>query len=155
MKATGPVSVCLSSSCIPVCLSVCLSLDPSSLLGNPSRSPLCAAAAAAAASQVIDSIVWAFRHTERNVAETGLNLLLEMLVSFQKSEFATQFHQTYYMQLVQEIFAVMTGAGPACPFFSICGTSRKNSSAPLSSDETFPLLALVTSQKNTSSSFPE
>jgi exportin-1 len=60
--------------------------------------------------QVIDSIVWAFRHTERNVAETGLNLLLEMLVSFQKSEFATQFHQTYFMQLVQEIFAVMTGA---------------------------------------------
>lgn len=57
---------------------------------------------------VIDSIVWAFRHTERNVAETGLNLLLEMLVSFQKSEFATQFHQTYFMQLVQEIFAVMT-----------------------------------------------
>lgn len=64
--------------------------------------------------QVIDSIVWAFRHTERNVAETGLNLLLEMLVSFQKSEFATQFHQTYYMQLVQEIFAVMTG-GPLFP----------------------------------------
>ena len=28
---------------------------------------------------VIDSIVWAFRHTERNVAEMGLNLLLEML----------------------------------------------------------------------------
>ncbi len=25
---------------------------------------------------VIDSIVWAFRHTERNVAETGLNLLM-------------------------------------------------------------------------------
>lgn len=24
---------------------------------------------------IIDSIVWAFRHTERNVAETGLNLL--------------------------------------------------------------------------------
>lgn len=24
---------------------------------------------------VVDSIVWAFRHTERNVAETGLNLL--------------------------------------------------------------------------------
>mmetsp|Transcript_13459 Transcript_13459/g.38211 ORF Transcript_13459/g.38211 Transcript_13459/m.38211 type:complete len:1071 (+) Transcript_13459:123-3335(+) len=57
---------------------------------------------------VIDSIIWAFRHTERNVAETGLNLLLEMLQNFQRSEFATQFHQTYYMQLVQEIFAVMT-----------------------------------------------
>lgn len=34
---------------------------------------------------VMDSIVWAFRHTERNVAETGLNLLLEMLGNFQVS----------------------------------------------------------------------
>lgn len=32
---------------------------------------------------VMDSIIWAFRHTERNVAETGLNLLLEMLTNFQ------------------------------------------------------------------------
>jgi exportin-1 len=57
---------------------------------------------------VMDSIVWAFRHTERNVAETGLNLLMEMLQKFQESEFATSFHQTYYLQLMQEIFAVMT-----------------------------------------------
>ncbi|BDA47056.1 Exportin-1 [Coccomyxa sp. Obi] len=57
---------------------------------------------------VIDSIVWAFRHTERNVADTGLNLLLELLVMFSRSDYATQFHQTYYLQLVQEIFAVMT-----------------------------------------------
>jgi exportin-1 len=32
---------------------------------------------------VMDSIMWAFRHTERNIAETGLNLLLEMLKKFQ------------------------------------------------------------------------
>ena len=31
----------------------------------------------------MDSIIWAFRHTERNIAETGLNLLLEMLKKFQ------------------------------------------------------------------------
>lgn len=31
----------------------------------------------------MDSIIWAFRHTERNVAETGLNLLLDMLTNFQ------------------------------------------------------------------------
>ena len=61
---------------------------------------------------VIDSIVWAFRHTERNVADTGLCLLLELLTMFERSDFATQFHQTYYLQLVQEIFAVMTGALP-------------------------------------------
>ena len=60
---------------------------------------------------VIDSIVWAFRHTERNIADTGLNLLYEMLLMFGGSEVATQFHQTYYLQLMQEIFAVMTGEG--------------------------------------------
>eukprot|EP00879_Flechtneria_rotunda_P028493 GHRR01030614.1.p1 GENE.GHRR01030614.1~~GHRR01030614.1.p1 ORF type:complete len:828 (+),score=284.83 GHRR01030614.1:400-2883(+) len=57
---------------------------------------------------LIDSIIWAFRHTERNVAETGLLLLEDMLKSFATSEFATQFHQTYYTQLMREVFAVMT-----------------------------------------------
>ncbi|KAL6961371.1 Exportin-1, partial [Sarracenia purpurea var. burkii] len=36
---------------------------------------------------VMDSIIWAFRHTERNIAETGLNLLLEMLKNFQACTF--------------------------------------------------------------------
>lgn len=58
---------------------------------------------------VIDSIIWAFRHTERNVADTGLNLLLEMLAMFDTSNMATHFYQTYYMPLTREIFAVMTG----------------------------------------------
>nr|QEL13144.1 XPO1a [Nicotiana benthamiana] len=57
---------------------------------------------------VMDSIVWAFRHTERNIAETGLNLLLEMLKNFQVSEFANQFYRTYYLTIEQEIFAVLT-----------------------------------------------
>lgn len=57
---------------------------------------------------VIDSIVWAIRHTERNVAETGLNLLMDMLVKFEGSNYAVSFHQTYYVQLVSEIFSVMT-----------------------------------------------
>ncbi|KAL6962235.1 hypothetical protein U1Q18_037191 [Sarracenia purpurea var. burkii] len=35
----------------------------------------------------MDSIIWAFRHTERNIAETGLNLLLEMLKNFQACTF--------------------------------------------------------------------
>jgi exportin-1 len=56
----------------------------------------------------MDSIIWAFRHTERNVAETGLNLLLDMLTNFQASEFCNQFHQTYFLTIEQEIFAVLT-----------------------------------------------
>lgn len=57
---------------------------------------------------VMDSIIWAFRHTERNIAETGLNLLLEMLKNFQISEFCNQFHQSYFLTIEQEIFAVLT-----------------------------------------------
>ncbi|KAL0340898.1 UNVERIFIED_CONTAM: protein EXPORTIN 1A [Sesamum radiatum] len=54
------------------------------------------------------SIIWAFRHTERNIAETGLNLLLEMLKNFQASEFCNQFYRTYFLTIEQEIFAVLT-----------------------------------------------
>nr|XP_043615011.1 protein EXPORTIN 1A [Erigeron canadensis] len=57
---------------------------------------------------VMDSVMWAFRHTERNIAETGLNLLLEMLKNFQNSEFCNQFYRSYYVLIVQEIFAVLT-----------------------------------------------
>ncbi|KAL0691952.1 hypothetical protein Bca4012_091632 [Brassica carinata] len=57
---------------------------------------------------VMDSVIWAFRHTERNIAETGLNLLLELLKKFQKSDFSNQFYRTYFMQIEQEIFAVLT-----------------------------------------------
>ncbi|KAF8079528.1 hypothetical protein N665_1021s0023 [Sinapis alba] len=57
---------------------------------------------------VMDSIIWAFRHTERNIAETGLNLLLEMLKNFQKSAFCNQFFRSYFIQIEQEIFAVLT-----------------------------------------------
>ncbi|XP_051137999.1 protein EXPORTIN 1A isoform X4 [Andrographis paniculata] len=57
---------------------------------------------------VMDSIIWAFRHTERNIAETGLNLLLEMLKNFQTSEFCNQFYRTYFLTIEQEIFAVLT-----------------------------------------------
>ena len=46
---------------------------------------------------------------QRNIADTGLNLLLQICESFEHSAFATQFYQAYYLQLMQEIFAVMTG----------------------------------------------
>ncbi|XP_078175764.1 protein EXPORTIN 1A-like [Carex rostrata] len=57
---------------------------------------------------VMDSINWAYRHTERNIAETGLSLLLELLKNFQMSEFCNQFYRTYFLNIEQEIFAVLT-----------------------------------------------
>lgn len=34
---------------------------------------------------IIDSVVWAFKHTMRNIAETGLNILLEMWENIDKA----------------------------------------------------------------------
>ncbi|XP_047093851.1 protein EXPORTIN 1A-like isoform X2 [Lolium rigidum] len=56
---------------------------------------------------LIDSISWAIRRTERNIAETGLSLLLEILKNFQTSAFQNQFYKTYFLSLEQEIFSVM------------------------------------------------
>ena len=44
---------------------------------------------------LIDSIVWAFRHTERNVAETGLQLLADMLNRFMQV-FSPHMSTTFY-----------------------------------------------------------
>ncbi|XP_066392868.1 protein EXPORTIN 1A-like, partial [Miscanthus floridulus] len=56
---------------------------------------------------VIDSINWAFRHTERNIAKTGLSLLLDIFKKIQASGFQKQFYKTYFFTIEQEIFAVL------------------------------------------------
>lgn len=58
---------------------------------------------------LIDSIVWAFRHTERNVADTGLQLLSDLLNRFVlEQDLMGPFFQAYYLRLMQEILAVLT-----------------------------------------------
>eukprot|EP01137_Pigoraptor_chileana_P009639 Opistho-2@3850 len=59
---------------------------------------------------VIDSIVWAFRHTMRNVAETGLVVLYELLQNVNQGDvtIAQMFFQTYLLQVMQHMFAVLT-----------------------------------------------
>lgn len=42
-------------------------------------------------------------------------------MSFETSDFATQFYQAYHLQLLQEVFAVMTGNDlPSCPACCAC-----------------------------------
>jgi exportin-1 len=59
---------------------------------------------------VIDSIVWAFKHTERQISETGLNILLELLENIRASgsEVSGAFYKTYFIPLLQDIFYVLT-----------------------------------------------
>lgn len=58
---------------------------------------------------VLDSIVWAFKHTMRNVADTGLEILYTLLRNVEKSDTSSQnFYQTYYTMILQHIFSVVT-----------------------------------------------
>lgn len=58
---------------------------------------------------VVDSVVWAIKHTERNVSDTGLNILLELLQNVGKTPNVAQgFYQQYLLALIQDVFAVMT-----------------------------------------------
>jgi len=57
---------------------------------------------------IIESIKWAFKHTERNVAETGLNTLLELLNNVQASQVSNDFYRAYFLGLLQDVFSVLT-----------------------------------------------
>jgi exportin-1 len=58
---------------------------------------------------VLDSIIWAFKHTMRNVADTGLNILYQLLQNVSNHpEAAQSFYQTYYTDILQHMFSVVT-----------------------------------------------
>lgn len=58
---------------------------------------------------VIDSIIWAFKHTERNISETGLDILLELLKKVNENpSILGSFYQTFAPLLLNEVFGVLT-----------------------------------------------
>ena len=58
---------------------------------------------------VVDSIVWAIRHTERNIADTGLDILLELLQNVeQHPQIAQDFYQSFLLELMKEVCAHVT-----------------------------------------------
>ena len=58
---------------------------------------------------VIDSMVWAIKHRERNIADTGLTIILEMLRNLDGlADIAQQFYTQFLLTLLHEIFSVLT-----------------------------------------------
>lgn len=58
---------------------------------------------------VLDSIIWAFKHTMRNVAETGLQILHQLLLNVEQHEQAAQsFYVTYFTDILQHVLSVVT-----------------------------------------------
>lgn len=59
---------------------------------------------------VVDSIIWAFKHTERSIAETGLEILDKLLANVEASpdNFAQVFYQNYFLGLLEDVLYVLT-----------------------------------------------
>ncbi len=59
---------------------------------------------------VLDSIIWAFKHTMRDVAEIGFEILLKLLQNVRENagEVAQGFYQAYYLEIMQHVFSVVT-----------------------------------------------
>jgi exportin-1 len=57
---------------------------------------------------IIDSVDWAFKHTMQKVAQTGLEILLELLRNISRSNVANAFYVEYFVPLMQDILYVLT-----------------------------------------------
>ncbi|KAG0048244.1 Karyopherin transporter [Gryganskiella cystojenkinii] len=59
---------------------------------------------------IMDSVVWAFKHTMRDIADTGLYICLEVINNFTASDpvIANQFYQAYFLNLLNDVFFVLT-----------------------------------------------
>ncbi|THH33915.1 hypothetical protein EUX98_g342 [Antrodiella citrinella] len=58
----------------------------------------------------MDSIIWAIKHTMRDIAETGLNVCLEVINNFANADptVKNSFFQQYFLSIMQDIFFVLT-----------------------------------------------
>lgn len=59
---------------------------------------------------VVHSIIWAFKHTMRNISEIGLEITLELLekINADSPDVINSFYQTYFLHLLQDLFFILT-----------------------------------------------
>ena len=60
----------------------------------------------------IDAILWAFKHNNRDVENSGLTLCYELLINIEKlgpqNQFAIGFYRHYYFPIISDVFYVLT-----------------------------------------------
>ncbi|KAI8910419.1 CRM1 C terminal-domain-containing protein [Gorgonomyces haynaldii] len=58
----------------------------------------------------LDSVVWGFKHTMRDIGDVSLQICLDLMSNFSKSEpqVAAAFFQSYFISILQDIFFVLT-----------------------------------------------
>ncbi|KAJ1344975.1 hypothetical protein BSLG_000490 [Batrachochytrium salamandrivorans] len=70
----------------------------------------------------LDSIVWAIKHTMRDIGDVGLTIVLDLFNNFSKSDsqIANAFFQTYFISILQDIFFVLTSTSHKSGFKLHC-----------------------------------
>jgi len=60
----------------------------------------------------VDAVVWAMKHTDRDISEVGLTILLDLLKNLSSPECpgtaASAFYQKFFVLIMNEVFAVLT-----------------------------------------------
>jgi len=57
----------------------------------------------------LDAIVWAFKHTMRNVNDTGLEIMLQLLRNIeQRGAQGQDFYKSYLLEVLSQVFGVVT-----------------------------------------------
>ncbi|KAI8924681.1 CRM1 C terminal-domain-containing protein [Entophlyctis helioformis] len=71
---------------------------------------------------LLDSIVWAFKHTMRDIGDVGLTIVLDLLNNFSKVEpqISNAFFQSYFISILQDIFFVITSTSHKSGFKLQC-----------------------------------
>ncbi|KAF9438397.1 Karyopherin transporter [Entomortierella beljakovae] len=59
---------------------------------------------------IMDSVVWGFKHTMRDIADMGLSICLDIINQFAEGDviIANQFYQGYFLNMLNDIFYVLT-----------------------------------------------
>ncbi|KAI3627765.1 CRM1 [Malassezia furfur] len=70
----------------------------------------------------IDSIIWAIKHTMRDIADTGLNICVELINNIANTDpsISSAFFQQYLLNMLQDIFYVLTDADHKSGFKTQC-----------------------------------
>ncbi|RGB35595.1 CRM1 C terminal-domain-containing protein [Rhizophagus diaphanus] len=76
---------------------------------------------------IMDSIVWAFKHTMRDIADTGLNICLELInnISMQDPATANMFYQQYFLTLVADVLFVLADTDHKSGFKMQCSVLQR------------------------------
>ena len=68
---------------------------------------------------MLDSIIWAFKHSMRDIADTGLVIcqqLLKNIIAQSNTHFTAAFFQSFYLSLMQDVFSVLTDSSQKSGF---------------------------------------